>query len=224
MQRLAREKRIDGVVLIGSTASDEELASFAQEDVPCVLVARRCASLHSVYVNNRTGARDATEFLVRKGHRAIACNTCQAPHLPMDERVAGYRDALKSHKGACRESLLIEAPGDDMNAGLAVFSRLNESGHAPVTAVFVPAGDSVAIGIIKAAKKAGIRVPEDLAVVGYDDLPVAEVIEPALTTVRQPKLEMGDYAINLIVDCIEGKESSVKHKELRTKFIVRESA
>jgi len=61
-------------------------------------------------------------------------------------------------------------------------------------------------------------------VVGYDDIPAAEVIEPALTTVRQPKLEMGDYAINMIVDKIEGRESGIKHKELPTKFIIRESA
>jgi LacI family transcriptional regulator len=93
-----------------------------------------------------------------------------------------------------------------------------------VTAVFCPAGDMAAIGIIKEAKKEGARIPDDLCVVGYDDLPAAEVIEPSLTTVRQPKLEMGDYAINMIVDKIEGREVGIKHKELPTKFIIRESA
>jgi LacI family transcriptional regulator len=74
------------------------------------------------------------------------------------------------------------------------------------------------------AKRTDMRVPDDLAVVGYDDLPAAEVIEPALTTVRQPKLEMGDHAINLIIDKIEGRETAFKHKELLTKFIIRDSA
>jgi DNA-binding LacI/PurR family transcriptional regulator len=94
----------------------------------------------------------------------------------------------------------------------------------PISAVFFPAGDMAAIGFIKEAKKQGLVIPRDYAVVGFDDIPAAEVIEPALTTVRQPKLEMGDYAIGMIVDKIEGRESGIKHKELLTKFIVRESA
>jgi DNA-binding LacI/PurR family transcriptional regulator len=82
----------------------------------------------------------------------------------------------------------------------------------------------VAIGIIKEAKYSGIEIPGQLAVVGYDDIPAAEVVEPLLTTVRQPKLEMGDHAINIIVDKVEGRETVLKHKELPTKFIRRESA
>ena len=93
-----------------------------------------------------------------------------------------------------------------------------------MTAVFVPAGDMVAIGLIKEAKKKGVKVPDELAVVGFDDIPAAEVVEPSLTTGRQPQLERGDYAINMIVDKIEGREAGVKHKELPTKFIIRESA
>ena len=81
---------------------------------------------------------------------------------------------------------------------------------ANVTAVFVPAGDMAAIGVLKEAKKRGIPVPGKLAVVGFDDIPAAEVVEPMLTTVRQPKLEMGDYAINMIVDKLEGRESGAQ--------------
>jgi DNA-binding LacI/PurR family transcriptional regulator len=82
----------------------------------------------------------------------------------------------------------------------------------------------VAIGIIKEAKRLGIEMPSKLAVVGFDDIPAAEVIEPALTTVRQPKLEMGDHAINILIDKVEGRETAMKHKELPTKLIIRESA
>jgi LacI family transcriptional regulator len=110
-----------------------------------------------------------------------------------------------------------------MADGEAVFSRIIAAPVKP-TAVFVPAGDMVAIGIIKMAKRHGMTLPEDLAVVGYDDLPAAEVVEPELTTVRQPKLEMGDMAINLIIDKIEGRETGVKHLELLTRFIARNSA
>jgi LacI family transcriptional regulator len=222
-QRLARERRIDGVILISSTVTDDELAVFGQESVPSIVVARRAAAIDCVYVNNVQGARDATDYLVGKGHTTIACVTSGKPGLPMAERLAGYSASLAAHGIPFRHELVVSVDDDVMTDGVSAFRKIRALQPVP-TAVFVPAGDMVAIGIMKEAKKEGRRVPGDLAVVGYDDLPAAEVIEPALTTVRQPKLEMGDYAINMIVDKIEGRESGVKEKELPTKFIVRESA
>ncbi len=222
-QRLARERRIDGVILISSTVTEDELNVFAEESVPSIIVARRCEHLDSVYVNNEIGAFDATEYLIGKGHGDIACVVSRKRGIPTTERREGYLRALKNHQIGFREELFFEVDDDGMEDGIEMFGRLR--GVTPsVTAVFVPAGDMVAIGIIKEAKREGVKVPEELAVVGYDDIPAAEVIEPALTTVRQPKLEMGDYAINMIVDKIEGRETGIKHKELPTKFIIRESA
>jgi len=220
-QRLARERRIDGVVLIGTTESDEQLQVFRDESVPCILVARYIDFLDSVSVDNRQGSRDATDYLISKGHQRIACVIARMDNLPTEDRLEGYKMSLGKHGIAFDESLVFEVPTDDMSCGIDVFSGIQRAG---ASAVFVPAGDMVAIGIIKQAKNAGFSVPEQLAVVGFDDLPAAEVIEPMLTTVRQPKLEMGDHAINMIVDKIEGRESGIKHKELPTKFIVRESA
>ena len=222
-QRLARERRIDGVILISSTVTEEELNVFAEESVPSIIVARRCEHLDSVYVNNELGAFDATEYLIAKGHRNIARVTTSKQGIPTEERSNGYLRALRSHQIDPCDEILFEVNSDGIEDGIEIFNRIMDS-NPKVTAVFVPAGDMVAIGIIKEAKRAGIRVPEDLAVVGYDDIPAASVIEPSLTTVRQPKLEMGDYAINMIVDKIEGRESGIKHKELPTKFITRESA
>jgi LacI family transcriptional regulator len=222
-QRLSRERRIDGVILISSIVTDEGLAVFGQESVPSIVVARKSTAIDCVYVNNGQGARDATDYLIGKGHAVIACVGSAKRGLPMDDRLAGYRASLAAHGMPFREELVVMTDDDGMADGAGVFAKIKDLQPTP-TAVFVPAGDMVAIGIIKEAKRQGRRVPQDLAVVGYDDLPAAEVIEPALTTVRQPKLEMGDYAINMIVDKIEGRESGIKEKELPTKFIVRESA
>jgi LacI family transcriptional regulator len=222
-QRLARERRIDGVILISSTVTDEELNIFREESVPSIVVARRCDNLDSVYVNNEHGAMDATDYLISKGHKVIACVTSRKQGLPMYERLQGYKNALSRHDIPFRSELVFEVEDDQMEDGLKVFERIRDV-QPKVSAVFVPAGDMVAIGIIKEAKKNGVKIPQNWAIVGYDDIPAAEVIEPSLTTVRQPKLEMGDYAINMIVDKIEGRESGVKHKELPTKFIIRESA
>lgn len=222
-QRLARERRIDGVILISSTVTDDELNIFREESVPSIIVARKCDSLDSVYVNNERGAIDAAEYLINKGHQAIACVTSSKQGLPMAERLQGYKNSLAQHNIPYRPELVFEVEDDSMGNGLEVFGKIKNA-QPSVTAVFVPAGDMVAIGIIKEAKRHGVRVPQDLAVVGFDDIPAAEVVEPSLTTVRQPKLEMGDYAINMIVDKIEGRETGIKHKELVTKFIIRESA
>lgn len=222
-QRLARERRIDGAILIGASGSEEELQVFKDECVPCVVVARKCDILDSVYVNNTQGSQDATNYLVEKKHRNIACVVCYKKNLPMNERLEGYKISLRSSNFLFNDDLIFEVTDDTMAEGEAIFSKIFESSIRP-TAIFVPAGDMVAIGIIKMAKRTGMNIPDDLAVVGFDDLPAAEVIEPALTTVRQPKLEMGDHAINLIIDKIEGRESGVKYKELLTKFIIRDSA
>jgi len=222
-QRLARERRIDGAILISASVTDEELRVFKDESVPCIVVARMCDFLDSVYVNNTRGADDATEYLLNKGHRRIACVFCSKQSLPMDDRVAGYEAALKRHGMVKEENLMFEAADDTIAEGIKVFGKLMAGGTRP-SAVFVPAGDMVAIGIIREAKKAGIQIPQQLAVVGFDDIPAAEVVEPELTTVRQPKLEMGDYAINILIDKVEGRETALKHKELPTKLIIRESA
>ncbi len=222
-QRLARERRIDGVILISASVTEEELNIFREESVPSIVVARKCENLDSVYVNNEQGASDATDYLIEKGHRVIACVLSSKSGIPMTERLDGYKRSLRQHNIEFKPELVFEVDDDTMHAGIETFPRIKIL-EPCVTAVFCPAGDMTAIGIIKEAKKEGLRVPQDLCVVGYDDLPAAEVVEPSLTTVRQPKLEMGDYAINMIVDKIEGRESGIKHKELPTKFIIRESA
>lgn len=222
-QRLARERRIDGVILISSLVTEEELNVFAEESVPSIIVARQCKHLDSVYVNNEQGAFDATEYLISKGHRTIACVTSKKAGIPSEERCNGYMRALEHHQLGSGRELLFEVDDDGMEDGIAIFNQIRQASPR-ATAVFVPAGDMVAIGIIKEAKRSGVSVPQELAIVGYDDIPAAVVIEPALTTVRQPKLEMGDYAINMIVDKIEGRESGIKQKELPTKIIIRESA
>jgi LacI family transcriptional regulator len=222
-QRLGRERRIDGAILISASINEAELKLFADESVPCIVVARMCEELDSVYVNNAEGAMTATDYLISKGHRNIACITCTQQNLPTADRIAGYRKALEKHNIPFNQNYLLEVPDDTMDAGARILTSV-QSLTPKVTAVFFPAGDMAAIGFIKAAKRQGLSIPKDYAVVGFDDIPAAEVVEPALTTVRQPKLEMGDHAIGMIVDKIEGRETGIKHKELPTKFIIRESA
>ncbi len=221
-QRLARERRIDGAILIGASCSEEELRVFKDEHVPCIVVARKCDILDCVYVNNTQGAQDATDYLIEKNHRRVACVICNKTTLPMDERLNGYKISLDRHGIPFDPELIFKVEDDTISDGEDVFTRIRNSSAQP-TAVFAPAGDMVAIGIMKMAKRDDMIIPRDLAVVGFDDLPAAEVVEPELSTVRQPKLEMGDHAIDIVIDKIEGRETGIKHQELQTKFIARKS-
>jgi LacI family transcriptional regulator len=226
-QRVVYEGRVDGVIVITASSTEEELSLFKKEKIPCVLVAKRSDNLDSIYVNNKTGSYDAVKYLISKGHQHIALITINRRNLNIEERIDGYRVALNEHGLPFTQDLIFEVTSDSITDGVhianKILSRNQADGKRP-TAVFSPVGDMTAIGMIMEFKKRGLKVPDDIAVVGYDDVPAAVVVEPALTTVRQPKLEMGDLAINLIIDKIEKRDETIVQRELPAKFIIRESA
>ena len=226
-QKVVYEGRVDGVIVITASSSDAELELFKKEKMPCILVAKHSAILDSIYVNNRGGSYTAVKYLIDKGHRNIGVVTVNRKNLNIEERLDGYRDALGEKSIPFRSELVYEATSDSMTDGAHLANKIinaRQSGDNVPTAIFSPAGDMTAIGMIKEFKKRGLKIPEDIAVVGYDDVPAAEVVEPALTTVRQPKLEMGDLAINLIIDKVEKGDKTIESREFAAKFIIRESA
>lgn len=225
-QRVIYEGRVDGAIVITASSTDEELSIFKKEKLPCILVARQASFLDSIYVNNRIGSYEAVKYLLEKGHKEIGIITIKRKNLNIEERFDGYRDALAEKGLPFKPELVYEVTSDSILDGAYIANKVlsrAEQGVRP-TAVFSPVGDMTAIGMIKEFKKRNLKVPQDIAVVGYDDIPAAEVVEPALTTVRQPKLEMGDLAINLIIDKIEKGDEALIHRELPAKFIIRESA
>lgn len=221
--RVVLAGRVDGAIVITSASIEEDLRLFSRENMPCILVARKSDVVDSVYVNHELASKEAVEYLIGKGHQNISVVTTSKAQGVMEDRVAGYRRALDEKGIAYRPEAAIDLADDSAEAGASAVERLLALNPRP-TAVFCPAGDMAAVGIVKELRRKGVSVPGNMAVVGYDDLPAAEVVEPSLTTVRQPKLEMGDYAISMIIDKIEGREKGTKHKELNAKLIVRESA
>ena len=226
IQRVIYEGRVDGAIVITASSTDDELMLFRREKMPCILVARHSDLVDSIYVNNRIGSYEAVKYLLEKGHKNIGIITIKRRNLNIDERMDGYRDALQEKGLSFDPARVYEVTSDSILDGAYIANKILSigSGGERPTAIFSPVGDMTAIGMIKEFKKRGLRIPEDIAVVGYDDVPAAEVVEPALTTVRQPKLEMGDLAINLIIDKIEKGDDVLVHRELPAKFIIRESA
>lgn len=220
--RHALHRGTDGLVSVVGVPDDAARADLAGAGVPLVVVDPRIRcdpELLVVGATNFRGGLDATAHLVALGHRRIATITGPQDQDNAVARLAGYRTAL-IQAGLAVDDELIRDGDYGVDAGFraaGLLLRLDD----PPSAVFA-SSDDTALGVLRAAREQGVRVPEDLAVVGFDDLPVAAWLDPALTTVRQPLAEMGDAAVTLAYQAREGG-CATTHLELATRLVVRAS-
>jgi LacI family transcriptional regulator len=219
---LIREVHIDGVILGGLRANEEQLQLLSDEGFPVVLWGRIPESpLPFVDVDNVNAAQMAVEHLIALGHRRIACITNAPLRYPESAgRLRGYQAALGANNLPYDDSLVISGDYQERSGYEAMRTLL--ALDAPPTAVFV-ASDVVALGALSAARAAGIRVPDDLAVVGFDDIQLAQYLVPSLTTVRVPAREIGATSAQMLLNIIQNgyRPASVY---LETELIVRESS
>lgn len=216
-------KQVDGMIFVAAGGSREAFSNIVRNGLPLVVVDRDIGDLglDTVTTNNYRGGLIATQHLIGLGHEIIGCITGPSNITPSAERVTGYRDALKEAKLEVEETLLVRG---DFHApsGFDATTRLLERRPYP-TALFV-CNDMMAIGALRAVAKLGMRVPEDVAIVGFDDIELASYTIPALTTISQPKQQIGQTAIQLILDRISNQLLPPRHKILDTHLIIRESS
>jgi LacI family transcriptional regulator len=218
---LLRAQHADGLVVSGPRVDDPSLAALIAEDFPIVIQgALPGVAVSSVDVDNVAGARGAVEHLLALGHRRIACIT-NAPvvYTAAKERLDGYRQALAAAGVPVADELIAEA-AFDAPSGHAAMVELLARGVA-FDAVFC-ASDVVALGAIGALREAGLRVPSDISIVGFDDIPLAAYFDPPLTTVRLPAFELGQAAGRALLERITD-HAIVSRTLLPTELIVRAS-
>jgi len=217
---LLRSERTDGLIVSGPRVDDEELAALVEEGFPIVLQGHRAdLETPSVDVDNRAGARGAVEHLLGLGHRRIACITnASLAYTAAAERLAGYRDALQA-AGLPVDAQLIREGDFDAASGHRAMANLL-AGEV-FTAVFV-ASDVVVFGVLRAIRDAGKVVPDDISVVGFDDIPLAEHFDPPLTTVRLPAHGLGVAAGQALVERVAGRPVAPRTL-LPTQLVVRDS-
>ncbi len=194
-------RRVGGIILVTSCLADEELLRLART-TPLVLTGRRLAgpNLYAVDVDSTPGARLATDYLLDQGHRRIAFIGGSRDHPDARQRLAGYRAALAARRLPLQPRLMTD--GDYSEAGgFQAMTRLLEQGQK-FTAVFA-ANDQMAYGAMLALHRRGLKVPQDVSVVGFDDLPTSSYIVPPLTTVHRSINELGDAAAEAMIDLIE---------------------
>ena len=217
---LLRSQHADGLIISGPRIDDPQLLDLVRDGFPIVLQGTLPGlDVASVDVDNVAGARGAVEHLLALGHRRIACIT-NAPlvYTAAQERLEGYRQALSS-AGLPIDDALVESADFDAPSGHAAMARLLE--RASFGAAFV-ASDVVALGAIGALREAGRRIPDDVSVVGFDDIPLAAYFDPPLTTVRLPAFELGQAAGRALLDRI-GDPAATERALLPTELIVRAS-
>lgn len=222
---LLRSGEVDGLVISGPRIEDEALDGLddpAADELPIVVHGSLPGSgLPSIDVDNVTGARQAVEHLITLGHRHIACIT-NAPltYTSARERLEGYRAALEA-AGIPAEPALEAIGGFDPPSGSRAMTELLGR-EVDFSAVFA-AGDSVALGAIAALRQAGRRVPRDISIVGFDDIPLAAYLDPPLTTVRLPARELGALAGRILLDRLQAIAVPARTL-LATRLMVRGSA
>ncbi|ANS68956.1 LacI family transcriptional regulator [Streptomyces lincolnensis] len=219
----ARGGRVDGVLLMSVRAEDRLPDMLAEAGLPTVMLGRRSGDEHVTYVDadNVGGARGAVEHLLRDGRRRIAAVTGPLDMYVTQCRLRGYREALATAGLEPVPSLVAEGDFTEDSGRRATAGILRC--HPDVDAVFA-ASDTMAAGALDVLRSAGRRVPDDVAVLGFDDYPLAEHTEPALTTVRQPLEEIGRAMVRLLLEEMEQPEVAWRHVILRTRLVVRGSA
>ncbi len=221
--RLINERHADGIVLSGPRSDDEDLLKIRAEGAKVVLLGQLPDSdIPFVDVDNVGGACMATQHLIELGHQRIAMIT-NAPlaYTASTARLAGYRQAL-TLSGIQSDDRLVRYGNFTPQSGYTAMNDLLAQELRP-TAVFV-ASDTVALGAVQAIRQVGLRVPEDIALVGFDDIPLAEFMDPPLTTIRLPALGLGFGGADLLIRLISGDEVNLTQIILETQLVVRDSS
>ncbi|HRL10644.1 MAG TPA: LacI family DNA-binding transcriptional regulator [Aggregatilineales bacterium] len=208
---------LDGVIVTADRREDSFVKQLIAHDVPVVFIGKPEPDVPVSYVNvdNEHGAYLATEHLIQRGCQRVAAIVALY-NTAGDDRHAGYQRALKAHGISYNERLVVEGDFSQESGYMAMQRLLQEAPDG----VFV-SSDLMAFGAQRAIREAGLSVPQDIAMVGFDDLPQAAVADPPLTTIRQPIHQLGPVALELLEAAIEQRAGRVESCVLPVELVLR---
>lgn len=220
--RVLSEKQVDGLIVLSSGGDPELIATLRSAGMPQVVVDREIDDLAAdlVEVNHELGGYLATRHLLELGHRRIACIAGPQALSSARQRVQGYHRAL-AETGQRVDDKLLRSADFTSAGGHEAMSSLLKMRQRP-SAVFA-SNDLMAIGAVCAAAEAGLRIPEDLSVVGFDDIALAAYSNPPLTTIAQPKHQTGALAARLLLDRITQRDKPLRREILQPTLCLRRS-
>jgi len=225
LQRSMRKGRVDGTLLFSMEFPEQYVEEFYQKKTPLVLVDTFHPKFDSIRVDNASGATTATEHLIALGHKNIGMVNASLKSAPARERLASFKQTLERNGLPVLEANIVTST-EEKNDG---FSR--ESGFrgmveflergVPVPTAFFVSSDIQAIGVLAALRERGLRVPEDVAIVSFDDVELAKNFD--LTTMSQPMFKMGELAVKKMIERIENPNAPVTSVNFKPSLVVRAS-
>ena len=218
-----KEKYVDGIIFTSSSIpKHEHIMELVKSGIPIVIMDRRVDSedIYGVFLDNYEGGYIATKHLIDLGHKKIGCITGPLYTKSAKERLEGYKKALVENGMDVDERLIFE--GDyKINSGIIGTEKLlgnNEN----VTAIFA-CNDLMAYGAYKTIRSYGYKIPDDISIVGFDDIQLSQILEPQLTTIKQPAYDMGLTAARMLIKLVEGKKLKKKIINFKPQLIIRQS-
>jgi LacI family transcriptional regulator len=213
---------VDGLLLVLPRSPADFIGNLTQRNFPFVLIdhqgiGKDCPAVGAM---NWQGGFTATEYLIKLGHQRIGFITGWMDLGCATDRLKGYRSALRTYHIPEKPELIYEGTffQPDGFAGASTMLDLSD----PPTAIFA-SNDVMAMGVMDAVRNRGLRVPEDVSVIGFDDIPQASLIRPTLTTINQPLEKMGRVSTQMLLDLLHEPEKKVNRIELPTQLVVRDS-
>lgn len=220
LPRVSRKGMLDGVLIQSGQFGDQLIARLVKLNLPVVVLGcpLHSADVSYIDVDNFSGAYSATSHLIRLGYQRIGTITGLAGSTPTVDRLEGYTKALIDRGRNPDPSLVVEGDFTEEGGYYAMQQLLS----AKPDAVFA-ASDLMAIGAMRATREAGLKIPEEVAFVGFDDVSVAIYATPKLTTIRQPITSFGINAIETLIDLIENGINPPRRMIMHTELIIRDS-
>lgn len=222
--RLLQSHKVEGIIIAPVGTSFDHIVQVFTAGMPLVVVDRFCPEMNLPFVtsDNYHGAYEAVNYLFIMGHKRIACIQGILESQPNKERIAGFRDACKTNGITIDEDLIV---GNDFGIENGYRqARILFSMENPPTAIFA-LSNLISLGTIKAIREIGLKIPEDVSLISFDEQPYSAFLETPMTTVNQKKTEIAQLAVDILLKQIESKdykENIVKMK-LKTDLIIRES-
>ena len=212
------------LIAISIRPDSDTIAAYTAENVPIILIDEETPEVSTITTDNCMGGRIAGEHLISKGKKKIAIVTGRTKvkgGYNAEQRLRGFQQALKAKGLSIPQAYIIEVIHYSREDGIEIMPSLLAMG---VDAIFCAAGDNCAQGLLTIAKDRGVRIPEDVAIVGFDDLLIAQLSTPALTTIRQPLKEMAEAAYKMVVFQRDEILRKPKNAVFNPELVIRKSA
>ncbi len=212
------------LIAIDIRPDSETIAAYTTASVPIILIDEKAPGVSTITTDNYKGGRIAGDYLIAKGRKKIAIVTGRTKvkgGYNAEQRLQGFQQALKIKGLSIPQGYIVEVVNYSREDGVEVMPKLLAMG---VDAIFCAAGDNCAQGLLSVARDRGVRVPEDVAIIGFDDLLIAQLSTPALTTIRQPLKEMAEAAYNMAVNQTNEILHAPKNFVFNPELVIRKSA